>query len=376
MIALPSIKTLTRSRLAEDVAGTYSLDVIRLWISLAVIGQQLLIALVFLKGSPRDKAQWLGSLLLFSAMAYLVQSNPALRTALAFFWPITAALALATPYLLWEFSIAIFEIRSVPAYIRIPVYAVPIFAWVILITDLINVTSLLRFSETLHHIVALALIAHAVVSVYSDRRDDLLEPRRRYRALFILFIALQAAAVLIVELIFGFASVPDWIEITNVIMIALLTLGLMYPLLRIDGDILWHEEQRIDDSDRATISDNLTAADGVLSEALAAAMSAGLYRTSALGIREMAAELKVPEHQLRKLINQQLGYRNFSAFLNFHRIGDAKLRLSDPQTVRTPVLTIAMDLGYGSIGPFNRAFKESTGLTPTDYRRQTLVDSE
>ncbi|WP_081786483.1 helix-turn-helix domain-containing protein [Kordiimonas gwangyangensis] len=31
-----------------------------------------------------------------------------------------------------------------------------------------------------------------------------------------------------------------------------------------------------------------------------------------------------------------------------------------------------MDLGYGSLGPFNRAFKERTGLTPSEYRRNVL----
>jgi AraC-like DNA-binding protein len=355
------------------MAGTYSVDLIRLWISLAVIGQQLLIALVFLKDGPRDIAQWLGSLILFGAAAYLVQSNPALRAALSPFWPITAALALAVPYLLWEFSIAIFEIRSVPSFVRYPVYAVPVFAWAVIVTDLANSTILLKTSEMLHHFVALALIAHAVISVYSDRRDDLLEPRRRYRALFILFIALQAASVLIVELTFGFASVPDWIELTNVMMIALLTLGLMYPLIRIDGEILWHRDSRIDDLAPATLSNDLAPADRVLHDALADAMDGGLYRTTALGIRELANELKVPEHQLRKLINRYLGYRNFSSFLNFHRIGEAKMRLSDAETVRIPVLTIAMDLGYGSIGPFNRAFKEHTGLTPTEYRNQNLA---
>jgi AraC-like DNA-binding protein len=34
------------------------------------------------------------------------------------------------------------------------------------------------------------------------------------------------------------------------------------------------------------------------------------------------------------------------------------------------VLTIALEVGYGSIGPFNRAFKERFGVTPTEYRRQ------
>jgi AraC-like DNA-binding protein len=353
----------------------YSIDEIRLWISLAVIGQQLLIALVFLKGRRRETAQWLGALLLFSAMAYLVQSNPVLREALSAFWPITAALALATPYLLWEFSIAIFEIRFVPPLIRYPIYAVPVFAWLTIVgkgpvaTDL---TGMAAVAEVLHHVIALALIAHAVISVYLDRRDDLLEPRRRYRALFVLFIGLQVATIMIVELIFGFSHVPDWLELTNVIMIAILTLGLMFPLLTIDGQILWHDEDEGDGIDHAVASEGLPPAERVLRDSLTAAIDAGFYRTTALGIRELAAELRVPEHQVRKLINQHLGYRNFSAFLNYHRIGEARLRLADAEMVRIPVLTIAMDLGYGSIGPFNRAFKEATRLTPTEFRRQKL----
>ena len=356
----------------------YTIDDIRLWISLAVIGQQFLVALVFLKGRPWETAQWLGALLLFGAMAYLVQSNPVLREALSAIWPITAALALAAPYLLWEFSIAIFEIRFVPAFVRYPIYAVPIIAWLSIVgvgpatTSLIGVAAV---AEVLHHIIALVLVAHAVTSVYLDRRDDLLEPRRRYRALFILFFGLQAASILIVELVFGFSNVPDWLELTNVIMIEILTLGLMFPLLTINGQILWHDETRNIVVTQEGTPEGVAPAERVLRDSLTSAMDAGFYRTTALGIRELAAELRVPEHQLRKLINQHLGYRNFSAFLNYHRIGEARLRLADAETVRIPVLTIAMDLGYGSIGPFNRAFKESTGLTPTEFRRQKLGQS-
>jgi len=29
-----------------------------------------------------------------------------------------------------------------------------------------------------------------------------------------------------------------------------------------------------------------------------------------------------------------------------------------------------MDAGFQSLGPFNRAFKATTGVTPTEYRRQ------
>jgi AraC-like DNA-binding protein len=34
-----------------------------------------------------------------------------------------------------------------------------------------------------------------------------------------------------------------------------------------------------------------------------------------------------------------------------------------------PNITIAMDAGFQSLGPFNRAFKALTGVTPTEYRR-------
>ncbi len=75
---------------------------------------------------------------------------------------------------------------------------------------------------------------------------------------------------------------------------------------------------------------------------------------------------------MRRLINRQLGHRNFSAFINGYRLADAETALADPVQADVPVLTIALDAGFGSIGSFNRAFKAHTGLTPTDYRRARL----
>lgn len=96
------------------------------------------------------------------------------------------------------------------------------------------------------------------------------------------------------------------------------------------------------------------------------------YRQEGLAIGALAARLGVPEHRLRQAINEGLGYRNFNAFLNRYRIEDAKLALSDVTQREVPVLTIAMDAGFQSIGPFNRAFKAETGVTPTEFRREAL----
>ena len=94
-----------------------------------------------------------------------------------------------------------------------------------------------------------------------------------------------------------------------------------------------------------------------------------IYRRDNVSIGALATKLSIPEYRLRRLINQRLGYRNFNVFLNNHRIEEAKAALSDPTQAEVPVITIAMDAGFQSLGPFNRAFKAVTGVTPTEYRR-------
>jgi AraC-like DNA-binding protein len=94
-----------------------------------------------------------------------------------------------------------------------------------------------------------------------------------------------------------------------------------------------------------------------------------IYRHDNITIGTLVAKLAVPEYKLRRLINQRLGYRNFNVFLNNHRIEEAKAALADPSQAEVPVITIAMDAGFQSLGPFNRAFKATTGVTPTEYRR-------
>jgi AraC-like DNA-binding protein len=101
-----------------------------------------------------------------------------------------------------------------------------------------------------------------------------------------------------------------------------------------------------------------------------------IYRHEGLTIGMLAAKLDLPEYRLRQVINEGLGYRNFNAFLNRYRLDEAKAGLSDVSQRDVPVLTIAMDAGFQSIGPFNRAFKADTGLTPTEFRRDAIARSQ
>jgi AraC-like DNA-binding protein len=94
------------------------------------------------------------------------------------------------------------------------------------------------------------------------------------------------------------------------------------------------------------------------------------FRQDGLTIADLAQKLGLPEYRLRRLINQGLGHRNFNSFVNGYRIAEIKVALADPGQAEVPVLTLALDAGFSSLGPFNRAFKAETGLTPSEYRRE------
>lgn len=99
------------------------------------------------------------------------------------------------------------------------------------------------------------------------------------------------------------------------------------------------------------------------------------YLEPGLSIADLAKKLAMPQYKLRHLINKKLGYRNFNALLNEFRVKDACEQFSDPEKNQSPVLTIALTVGYQSIAPFNQAFRELKGVTPTEFRKKSQRES-
>lgn len=345
---------------------------------LAIIGQQILIAAVFLAGKGNLGARASASVFLLSVSAYLLISDPILRDAAAGLLPLVSFLAMFVPFFLWAFARAVFE---APWPDRRIVLAFTLFAagvWFYLLLQGGYQPGLDSLVLDVERLAALLVVGHALYMTATGKQDDLVEKRRRFRVLFIAAVAIQVAAVLAIEIAVG-ESPPDWLVTLNVVAIAILTFVLAIPLLKLSRAFFAPaREPQAGTPERRP--EQLSAADSILERELLGAMAGGIYQQTGLTIRELADRLGHPEHRLRKLINGHLGYRNFSAFLNSYRIPEAKARLARASQVRTPVLTIALDLGYGSLGPFNRAFKAETGMTPTQYRQSTInpdtADSE
>jgi AraC-like DNA-binding protein len=179
----------------------------------------------------------------------------------------------------------------------------------------------------------------------------------------------QAGSILLYETVTGGDVSYPPLQLVNALAIFAMVVFAATTLMRADEELLVETDAT---AGSVPAIFDLSPSELVLQEKLDQAMAEGIYRTPGMSIAGLAAHLETPEHRLRALINQRLGHRNFSAFLNRYRIAEAQQILSDKAHVDLPVLTIAMDLGYNSLPTFNRAFRSETSQTPTDFRRKAI----
>ena len=199
---------------------------------------------------------------------------------------------------------------------------------------------------------------YTIFKVYSEKQNDLIEKRILFRNQFIY---LSGFCILWISLsqITLRALFPELIQLINLCFILLMIILFHHFAFDIPEDIIPKEKQ----------VKEVFILDETLKEKLLYTMEIKkLYITEGLTIRTLALEMNEYEYKLRKLINEGLGYKNFNEFLNKYRVGEASELLL---TTDLPVIRIAMDIGYSSLAPFNKAFKEITGMTPTEYRKKT-----
>lgn len=228
--------------------------------------------------------------------------------------------------------------------------------------------------DVLIRVVSAGIILHLFWMAFSGWRDDLIEARRRARLWYTIATAVAATLIVVGEIVYslqtGDRSDPAWLSTSrSAIALPVILFG-AWLFLRLRSEFLLFEPARESEPRAPSIDPKDTATHARL---VATMEEDKLYREHGLGIGDLASKLSVPEHQLRALINKGLGYRNFAAFLNQYRLAEAKAALADPEQARTPILTIAMDVGYASLATFNRAFKSEESTTPSQYRAEALA---
>lgn len=234
-----------------------------------------------------------------------------------------------------------------------------------------------RPAEVALRIAPVALALLALVQTVKDWRGDLVEGRRKLRFFIVAVVVLHSAISAAVDLSLGADSVPPALHLLNAAALALIAAVIAVALLQADLDGMFPAPAAAPAQPTTAPSHQEEPLDQPLDTALLAELERlmtveRLYRQEGLTIGALAAKLGLTERQLRRTINRGLGFRNFNEYLNRHRLADAKQALADRSQAEVPILTIALDSGFQSLGPFNRAFKTDTGMTPTEFRRSTV----
>lgn len=92
-----------------------------------------------------------------------------------------------------------------------------------------------------------------------------------------------------------------------------------------------------------------------------------------LRVADIARELNVPEYRIRAIMLNHFNAKNFNHYVNQMRVEHAKAILRAIDKKDWPVLVVGIESGFASAAPFTRAFKEFTGCTPGQYRKQQLA---
>ena len=334
----------------------------------------LLLALLLAATSRQRRAAWPGALFCLAVAAFFLTSIPGIRPQLSIWaWPLTA-LCVTKAAWFWLFARALFTDDSTlaPRHLAIVGTIAITGTWQQLVFLPEYRTGAASGWDTIAGFgFDGALLVFVVLGLYEAGRDlavDLVERRRRLRLAFMAGTGVYLALALGVQtynLLLG-VSTPVFAVRVNMAIVTIVSLGAAWLLLQLRSDS-WLDPSRT----AATVAlSGLEAA--VLRTLRQALESERVYLEEGLTIGALAGRLGTSEHVLRRVINRGMGHRNFNDFLHTWRIREACEELARPEQARLPVLSIAMKVGYGSIGAFNRAFKARIGMTPTDFRRSTI----
>jgi AraC-like DNA-binding protein len=320
----------------------------------------------FFRTSVNPSMRIAGALFFLSTVAYVVNSSPVLRSMLGVYDAPLTLLSLGGAGYFWLFVVTLFQDRPITPPLLVPIAVLTAVGLVGIFTE----PPLRNQVWIAHNLVEIALALHALFVIYDSWRGDLVEARRRLRGPFLGIVTLYVITMSSIEIGESLGVAAWWYSLAGGGVMALFCLAGCFVFLETNASIFGKaapatpetlDAPRVDPADRLSL------------EKLAEVMDKGaVWKDENLTISALAEKVGVPEHRLRRLINDNLGHRNFAAFVNTRRIEAAKATLADPAKSRTTVAAIAFDLGFGSLGPFNRAFKEATGKTPTQWRRDAL----
>ena len=371
--------------LRGGVSRRMNIHLLYVGIDAVAIALMLIVAARFLQLAPKNKTAWLIALIVLGAISYILSARQDYGLLIpdpydvdfGGFFPVLNLLRNATTAFFMLLCHSVFRDGSPAPKALLALLMVQLFleeplAWIIgpSWATANPVTSLILY-EVVPSAIQILFLGFALYWILNERDADLVAARRKVRVFLLVVYVVQVVLSLAVERVAMSFDVFPWFALYPIhvvfVVIALMTsLVVLVSLMSPDSVYYIDASPEVDPQSTAASDSDTTEAD--VARVRAALDSERVYRTTGLSVGDLANHLSLPEYRLRSLIHHHLGFRNFNVLLHHFRIGEVSEALADPAQNRTPVLTLALSAGYQSLSPFNRAFRDLQGMTPTEYR--------
>lgn len=237
-------------------------------------------------------------------------------------------LAIGTPALFWIWTGAVFVDDFRPSWRDA-------LAWAVLpLLAAFGLYVKRPWIGTAENILALTFILLAAWRTLAGLRDDLLERRRRLRPLLVVLAVLYDIGLVLRDIFGSGQPASASSRIIEAALLAGLAQGFALVGLRAGHSLASPLVVETPRPGLNVVPTPATEADdqevALLARLLGLMQEEKVYRQEGFGLGALVAALGVPEYRLRRLIQQRLGHRNFSSFVNGYRLAEVTAALADP----------------------------------------------
>lgn len=99
-----------------------------------------------------------------------------------------------------------------------------------------------------------------------------------------------------------------------------------------------------------------------------------LYLQPTLSLKELSEKSNIAQHHITQTLNSYSKI-SFYDYVNTYRVEAFKERLRSSDAENFSLLGIAFDCGFNSKSSFNRIFKNTTGTSPSNYKKKHFLDN-
>ena len=107
----------------------------------------------------------------------------------------------------------------------------------------------------------------------------------------------------------------------------------------------------------------------LITEQIRKAFDAGVFLDSRLSLRKLAKRIDIHPNRVSYVINH-VYKQSFCSLVNDYRLQYFRERIEEGALNNHSILELALEAGFSSKSTFNRVFKETTGLSPSEYARR------